>query len=137
MDQLKLRQQELQLQRTVNQIRVEVKNAVVGLQQARLRYDTAVDTRKLAEQSLDAEQKRFQYGATGADVTTVIMAQQDVANDQSAEIQALAAYSHARIDLDVALGRTLDVNHIKLDEAYSGHVERQSALPSDLPGERR
>jgi outer membrane protein TolC len=137
MDQLKLRQQELQLQRTVNQIRVEVKNAVVGLEQARLRYDTAVDTRKLAEQSLDAEQKRFQYGATGADVTTVIMAQQEVANDRSAEIQALAAYSHARIDLDVALGRTLDVNHIKIDEAYSGHVERQSALPNDLPGERR
>jgi outer membrane protein TolC len=137
MDQLKLRQQELQLQRTVNQIRVEVKNAVVGVQQARLRYDTAVNTRVLAEQSLDAEQKRFQYGATGADVTTVIQAQQDLANDQSAELQALAAYSHARIDLDVALGRTLDVNHIKIDEAYTGHVERQSVLPSALPGERR
>ncbi|MGP8243097.1 MAG: TolC family protein [Bryobacteraceae bacterium] len=137
MDQLKLRQQELQLQRTVNQIRVEVKNAVVGLEQARLRYETAVNTRVLAEQSLDAEQKRFQYGATGADVTTVIQAQQDLANDQSAEIQALAAYSHAKIDLDVALGRTLDVNHIKLDEAYSGHVERQSVLPASLPGDGR
>jgi outer membrane protein TolC len=137
MDQLKLRQQELQLQRTVNQIRVEVKNAAVGLQQARLRYETAVDTRKLAEQSLDSEQKRFEYGATGSDVTTVILAQQELANDQAAEVQALAAYSHARIDLDVALGRTLDVNHIKIDEAYSGHVERQSVLPSGLPGAGR
>jgi outer membrane protein TolC len=125
------------LQRAINQIRVEVKNAVVGLQQARLRYETAVDTRKLAEQSLDSEQKRFEYGATGSDVTTVILAQQELANDQAAEVQALAAYSHARIDLDVALGRTLDVNHIKIDEAYSGHVERQSVLPSSLPGAGR
>ncbi len=63
MDQLKLRTEQLQLQRTLNQIRVEVKNAVIGIQQARVRYETAVKTRTLAEQDLDAEQKRFQIGA--------------------------------------------------------------------------
>jgi outer membrane protein len=135
MDQLKLRTEELQLQRSLNQIRVEVKNAVIGLQQARVRFETALNTRQLAEQSLDAEQKRFQYGATGSDVTTVIQAQQDLANDQSLEVQAMAAYTHAKIAFDQALGQTLDVNHIKWEEALSGHVDRESMLPLVLPGQ--
>ena len=137
MDQLKLRTEELQLQRSLNQIRVEVKNAVIGLQQARVRYETAVNTRVLAEQSLDAEQKRFQYGATGSDVTTVIQAQQDLANDQSLEVQAMAAYTHARIAFDQALGQTLDVNRIKWEEAITGRVERDSMLPQVLPEPKR
>ena len=53
-DQLNLRQAELQLQRFVNQVRVDVKNAVISLQQARARYETAVATRVLAQQTLDA-----------------------------------------------------------------------------------
>jgi len=134
MDQLKLRTEELQMQRSLNQIRVDVKNAVIGMQQARVRYDTAVNTRVLAEQSLDAEQKRFQFGATGSDVTTVIQAQQDLANDQSLEVQAMASYIHARIDFDLALGQTLDINHVSMSEALSGHVERQSFLPSSVQG---
>jgi outer membrane protein len=137
MDQLKLRTEELQLQRTLNQIRVDVKNAVIGMQQARVRFDTAVNTRVLAEQSLDSEQKRFQFGATGSDVTTVIQAQQDLANDQSLEVQAMASYIHAKIDFDASLGQTLDVNQVKMEEARSGHVERQSFLPSSLPGGRQ
>ena len=38
MDELTIRQKELQLQRSVNQIRVDVRNAVIGLQQARARF---------------------------------------------------------------------------------------------------
>jgi outer membrane protein len=137
MDQLKLRTEEIQLRRTLNQIRVEVKNAVIGLQQARVRYETAVDTRKLAEQTLEAEQKRFEHGATGADVTTVIQAQQDLANDQSIEVQAMAAYTHAKIAFDQALGQTLEVNHVKLDEAELGHVERMSLVPDSVPNQKK
>ena len=63
-DTLQLRQNELQLQRTANQVTVDVKTAVIGLQQARARYETAVDTRVLAEQSLKDEQNRFQHGVS-------------------------------------------------------------------------
>jgi outer membrane protein TolC len=133
MDQLKLRTEELQMQRTLNQIRVDVKNAVIGMQQARVRYDTAVNTRVLAEQSLDSEQKRFQFGATGSDVTTVIQAQQDLANDQSLEVQAMASYIHAKIDFDASIGQSLDVNNVSMEEARSGHVQRQSFLPQSVP----
>ena len=139
MDQLTIRQKTLQLQRSVNQIRVEVRNALIGLQQARARYETAVATRELAEQSLKAEQDKFKYGATGTDVTTVIQAQKDLVNDQTLEAQAMANYTHARISFDQSVGRTLDVNHVSMDEAMSGHVARESALPATLPqpGEKK
>ncbi len=123
-DQLQLRQAELQLKRALNQVSVEVKNAIIGLQQARARYETAVNTRKLAEQSLEAERNRFQYGAV-PDATLVIQAQRDLAADQTAEVQAMANYTHAKIAFDDAVGRTLDANHITMSEAISGQVASQ------------
>jgi outer membrane protein TolC len=130
-DQLQLRQSELQLQRAVNQVRVDVKNAVIGLQQARARYEAALNTRQLAEQSLKAEQDKFQFGAS--EVTLVIQAQKDLALDQSAEIQAMANYTHAKIAFDEAIGQTLDVNRVQMEEAVSGHVARTSVIPDSVP----
>jgi len=133
-DELQLRQRELQNQRSVNQVRVDVKTAVIGLQQARARYETAVETRQLAEQSLAAEQKRFQFGVST--VALVIQAQKDLANDQDAEVQAMANYTHAKIFFDSAMGRTLEVNHTSMKEAGEGRVERESFLPANLPAAR-
>jgi len=133
-DVLQLRQRELQDQRAVNQVRVDVKTAVIGVQQARARYETAVETRQLAEQSLDAEQKRFQNGVST--VALVIQAQQDLAADQDAEVQAMANYTHAKIFFDAAMGRTLEVNHISMKEAMDGKVARESYLPANLPQPR-
>jgi outer membrane protein len=130
-DELQLRQTQLRMQGLLNQVKVDVKTAVIGLEQARARYQTAVDTRVLAEQSLKNEQQRFQFGASS--VALVIQAQNDLAGDQTAEVQAMANYSHARIALDQALGRTLDVNHVSMDEAVSGKVKRESVLPAALP----
>ena len=129
-DQLQLRQSELQLQRTVNQVKVDVKTALIGLEQARARYQTARDTRALAEESLKAEQSRFQYGV--ATVAQVIQSQKDLAADQDAEVQAMANYTHARIGFDLAMGRTLEVNHISMEEAIAGQVQRESALPAGV-----
>src|SRR6185437_12649647 len=50
---LELRQTELQYQKTINQVRVDVQNAVIGLRQARVRYDSAVKARVLQQQTLD------------------------------------------------------------------------------------
>ena len=126
-DQLSLRQSELQLQRTVSQVRVDVKNAVIGLQQARARYEAAVATRALAQQTLEAEQNRFKFGQST--IPLVVQAQRDLANDQSAETQAMANYTHARIAFDEAVGQTLEVNGISMAEATSGRVARQSSIP--------
>jgi outer membrane protein len=134
-DQLGLRQNELLLQKLNNQIRVDVKNAVIGLQQARARYETAVATRTLAQQTLDAEQNRFKFGE--ATIATVVQAQRDLATDQTAEVQAMANYTHARIAFDESIGQTLEVNNISMEEAASGRVARQSAIPDNVPERKR
>ena len=133
-DLLQLRQTELQLQRAENQVRVDVKTAVIGLEQARARYQASVDARTLAEESLKNEQRKFQFGVST--VPLVIQAQKDLAADQDAEVQGLANYTHAKIAFDLALGRTLDVNHISMEEATEGRVERRSVIPDVLPEEK-
>ena len=127
---LAIRQSELGLRKNINQVRVDVQNAVIGLQQARARYDAAVKARVLAQQTLDADQKKLALGAGTA--FQVIQDQRDLASSESAEVQSMANYSHARIALDQALGDTLEVNHVSLDEALTGRV---AATPSPLPAE--
>ena len=95
---LELRQNELGLQQNINQVRVDVQNAVIGLQQARARYAAAVKASALQQQTLDADQKRLALGASTA--YQVVLDQQNVASAESSEVQALANYSHARIGLD-------------------------------------
>jgi outer membrane protein TolC len=129
-DQLQMRQSELQLQKAVSQVRVDVKNAVIALNQARSRYESAVATRKLAQETLQAEQNRFRFGEST--IPQVVQAQRDVTLDQSLEVQAMANYTHAQIAFDDAVGRTLDVNHIQIDEAVNGQVARTSAIPGGV-----
>jgi outer membrane protein len=133
-DQLSLRQNQLQYQKAVAQIRVDVKNAVIGLQQARARYETAVATRSLAQQTLEAEQNRFRFGEST--IATVVQAERDLANDQSAEVQSMANYTHAKTAFDEAVGQTLDVNNISMEEAAEGRVARESAIPESVPAKK-
>lgn len=131
LDQLSLRRNELQYQKAIGQVRVDVRNAVIGLQQARSRYETAVATRKLAEQTLEAEQMRFKFGQST--IAIVVQAQRDLANDQSAEVQSMANYTHARIAFEQAIGQTLDSNDVSIEEAQKGEVARKSSIPDNAP----
>jgi outer membrane protein len=128
---LEERQAELSLQKAVNQVRVDVQNALIGLRQARVRFDSAVKARILQQQTLDADRKKYTLGAST--VFQVVQDQQTLASAQSTEEQSLANYSHARISFDQALGTTLEVNHISIDEAMAGRVMRPSDLPATLP----
>jgi outer membrane protein len=128
---LEERQAELSLQKAVNQVRVDVQNAMIGLRQARVRYDSAVKARILQQQTLDADRKKYTLGAST--VFQVVQDQQNLAAAQSTEQQSLANYSHARISFDQAMGTTLEVNHVSIDEAMSGKVMRPSDLPATLP----
>jgi outer membrane protein TolC len=116
---IEIRQNELNLQKSIAQVRVDVQNAVIGVRQARARYDAAVQARVLAQQTLEADQKKFQLGAAAP--FQVVQDQRDFATAQSSEVQAMANYTHARINFDQAIGDTLEVNHISLDEALAGN----------------
>lgn len=117
---IEIRQNELTLQKTINQVRVDVQNAVIGIQQARARHEAAAKSRVLAEQSLEADQKKFDLGAATA--FQVVQDQRDLANAQSSEVQAMANFTHARISLDQSLGRTLEVNGVSVQDALKGHA---------------
>ena len=128
---IEIRQNELNLRKNVNQVRVDVQNAVIGLEQARARYEAAVKSRQLQDQTLDADQQKYKLGASTA--FQVVQDQRDLATAQSNEVQAMANYTHARISLDQALGRTLESNGISIQEALQGKVSRTSGLPAELP----
>ncbi len=132
---LELRQNELNLRKNINQIRVDVQNALVGVEQARARYEAAVRSRALQEQTLAGDQKRYALGATVS--FQVVQDQRDLASAHSAEVQSMANYTHARIALNQALGTTLDVNEVLIDEALKGQISQPSVLPADLPKEER
>ena len=127
-DTLRLRQQELQEQRQLNSIRLEITNAVIALQQARARHESAVKSRRLQEQTLEAEQKKYALGSST--IFLVIQAQRDLATAQGVEVTALANYSRARNSLDVSTGRLLEVNSVSLEEASKGVV---SKAPTPIP----
>ncbi|MBI2679483.1 MAG: TolC family protein [Candidatus Solibacter usitatus] len=130
-DLLQLRQTQLSNQKSLNQVGVDVLNSVIALQQARVRYEAAVQNRTLAQQLAEAEQKKFTLGASTP--YNVIQQQRDLTAAESAVIAALTAYGSARITLDRTLGTTLEANHISIVEAREGKVARASSLPAVLP----
>jgi outer membrane protein TolC len=125
-DQLTLRQSELRQRQELNQIRVDVQNAVIGLQQSRARYQAAQKSRVLQEQTLDAEQKKYALGAST--IFFVIQAQRDLAQAQAVEVAALSTYNRARVALDRATGQILDRFDVNVEEAMRGKVDRAPAV---------
>lgn len=132
-DQLQLRQTEINDVRDKNQVGVFVSNAVIGLRQARTQYAAAVKNRILEEQLLDAEQKKFQLGTSTP--YNVITQQRDLATARSAEVTAQATYAQAKIAFDQVLGTTLETNHVSIAEASVGRMTSSSVLPENLPAD--
>jgi outer membrane protein len=129
-EQLQLQASQLTFQRDNNNIAVSVSNQVIALQQARARYATAVNTRKLQEQVLADDRKKFTFGT--ANFTTLIIDQRTLVGAQLTEVTALGSYARARTSLDQVLGETLEKNNITLDEGATGNIARPSALPADV-----
>jgi outer membrane protein len=120
-DQLQLRQSQVQLSKDLNQVAVDLSNYLVAMRQARGRYRAAVQTRILQQQLLDAEQKKLAGGASTP--FNVVQQQRDLIAAQSSETAALVDYSNARVALDQTLGMTLEVNHVSIEEARSGKIQ--------------
>lgn len=125
-EQLQLKQGDVSSQRDKNAILVEISNEMLALRQARSRYAVASDALKLQQQLLEAEKNRFSFG-TGT-TSVVVIAQRAVVAAQTTLISSLSAYAHARGALDKALGETLEVNHVSLDEGLDGRITRESRI---------
>jgi outer membrane protein TolC len=127
---LKKRQAEIGLTQTSNSIRLEVQNAMIGVEQALARYNSATKTVALQQRTLEAEQKKFDLGAST--IFLVVQAQRDLAIARSQEIAAQNSYVVARTALDQATGQILEAHNITLEEAVEGVVRRPaSPLPAN------
>jgi outer membrane protein TolC len=125
---LQLRQQELTLQKQSNQILSDVQNALIAVKNARTRYTSAAKASAVAQQVLDAEQKKYELGASTSYL--VVQHQTDLANARQTEVGAVAAYAQAKLQLDQATGTILENNNVVIDEVKNG---RLSKGPSPIP----
>ena len=117
---LEYRQSELLIQQLKKQIRIEVRNALYALEQSKARVDSAHRGRDLAQQAFDISKKEQQLGA-GSDFQT-LQAQRDLAVAESALTEAETLYEKSRVELDRAIGATLEHLDIKVDQAKRGMV---------------
>ena len=131
---LSLRQQQIGFQKLQNQVRVEVDNAVIGVQQTRAQYDSALKQRLLQQQTVEAEQKKLEMGVSTT--YNVILTQRDLTTAESNVVAATSAYSKAKVELDRATGQTLYNNSISMDEAFQGKVSRPPSPMPETPPQR-
>jgi outer membrane protein TolC len=125
---LNLRTQELGVQKEVNQIRMDVQNALIAVKNARATYQSATTASAVAQQVLDAEQKKYELGASTS--YAVVQHQVDLANARQTEVSAISAYAQAKLQLDQAAGTILENNNVVIDEVKNG---RMSKAPSRIP----
>jgi len=124
-DELQVRQSQIRRQQFEDQIRLEVADAFVAMQQARAAYEAAVQSRILQEQSVKVEQETFDVGL--ATNYLVIQYQTYLAQAQSTEVAAKGAYVKARVALERATASTLEKNQVSIEEAQKGRVLRPSS----------
>ncbi len=127
------RQLEAQLQQLKNAALLDVRNTYIALTQDRAQVDAASKARELQQQTFDAEQKKYQLGAST--VYLVIQTQRDLISAQGTELRALANLVEAKANYERAVGRTLEVNRVTIADAKTGEVERETLIPGTLHGQ--
>jgi outer membrane protein len=127
------RQLEAQLQQLKNAALLDVRNSFIALTQDRAQVEAASKARELQQQTFDAEQKKYQLGAST--VYLVIQTQRDLINAQGTELRALANLVEAKANYERAIGRTLEVNQVTIADAKSGQAERDTLIPGTLHGQ--
>jgi len=120
-------QAEKRLSALEQQIALEVRNAHTELEMNRARIEAASKSRELAEKNLDAEQKKFQLGTST--IRFVLEEQRNLAVAQSNELQALVDFTKAKNNLDRAVGKTLEVQRIRVEDALSGNLQSPKRIP--------
>jgi outer membrane protein TolC len=114
-DELQVKQSEIRLRQLQNQARLEVEDALIAMRRARASYDAAIEARRLQQESLEAEQAKFEVGASTS--FFVIQYESLLAQARSTEVAALSSYVKAKAALQRAMGTILDENHISFESA--------------------
>jgi outer membrane protein len=128
---LEYRQAEVFMQQQENQVGIEVRNAKFAVEQNRARVDAARAGVDLARQTMEAEQDKYQVGASTT--TLVLQTQRDLVQAESNLVAAETAYAQSRVNLDQVTGLTLEHNNISIDDAENGRVTQLPQAPYVQP----
>jgi outer membrane protein TolC len=99
------------------QIALEVRNALTQVDMNKARIEAAQKARELSERRLEAEQKKFDLGAST--IRFVLEEQRNLAQAQTDEILSLINYTKSLVDFDRATGMTLKKNNIEIEKTIS------------------
>ena len=120
------RQAETTLQRSRNQISLEVRNAVIGLMQSKSQVEAARKAVGFSVQTVDAEQKKLSAGVSTP--YNVILVQRDLLAAQLAEVQARANYAKARVEMDRSTGVILEKNNVDPQQVPRGEFPKNMGI---------
>ncbi|MDD5543579.1 MAG: TolC family protein [Acidobacteriia bacterium] len=104
---------------TEQQVALQVRNAITVLQMSKQLTEAATRTRELQEKTLDAENKKYQLGAST--IRFVLQEQTNLAIDQSAEVRAVVNWIKSKISLETATGRLLNAYSVQIDDVLAGN----------------
>lgn len=106
------KQLDLQNRRTLQNIEVEVRNAVQSVETAKLRIEAAKAAKDYAQQQLEGEEKKF---SAGLSITYFILQRQnELAQARGVELRALADYNKSVAELQRVISTTLSSNNIEV-----------------------
>ena len=128
---LEYRQSQLSLKTVENTITIGIRNDVFTLENNRASVVAAQKARDLAAQTLDAEQKKYNLGAST--YLAVLQDERDLAASESTLVSAMTNYAKARVQLDRDTAQTLDRYNIKIDEAVTGQIKTEPNVPGTVP----
>lgn len=124
---LSKRQDQARYQQAVNNAAVDVHNAQIILEQARITLAAAVKTSDLDQQTLDAEQKKYQVGAST--LFNIVSDQNTLVAAESAEVRARVNLVEGKVNFDRAMARTLEVYNITIADAKAGKSPKDTLIP--------
>jgi len=131
---LEYRQQQVALQQTENTITLQVRQAQFTLQNNYAALKAAIAARDYAQQNLDAEQKKFSYGASTP--TLVLQASSSLTQAESNVLNSAANYEKSKVLLDYYTAETLTRLGVDVADAESGKVKHkpmvQGVVPADM-----
>jgi len=128
---LEYRQSQLSLKAVENVITIGIRNDVFTVENNRASVVAAQKARDLAAQTLDAEQKKYNLGAST--YLNVLSDERDLAQAESTLVTAMTTYAKAHVQLDRDTAQTLDRYNIKIDEAVTGNIRTEPNVPGTVP----
>ena len=117
-DEIQVRQTQVRFEQLRKQAQLEVEDALVAMRRARASYEASLQSQALQQESLEAEQAKFDVGASTS--FFIVQYQSYLAQARSTVVVAKSAYLKARAALERAVGSILEDNHVIVSDAMRG-----------------